>query len=200
MKPAIYALLFLASINIASARIIEIDGERYQCELIGEDKPDGVLSCVEKAYSGPFNREESQQICQGARNDLPAQCALRLYSGPFNKDETIRICRGARSLGPAECAETAYRGPFNKEETVELCSHPRVTKGNAECALRAYSGPYSKSESIQMCKVSTAELQFSSLKLPSANTQSSLTKEDLNELVIQANKKAFERQEYKSKK
>lgn len=200
MKPAIYACLFLASFNIASAKIIEIDGERYQCELMGEDKPDGVLNCVNKAYSGPFSQEESRQLCQGARNDMPAQCGLRLYSGPFNKEETIRICKGSRTLGPAECAELAYSGPFNKEETMELCGHPRATKGNAECALKAFSGPYGKVESIQMCKVSSAELQFSSSKHSQASTQSSLSKEGLNELVILANKKAFEQKEYKTKK
>ncbi len=195
MPIALFAVAIFSLFQPAHARTIEIDGERYECERVPEGSPDGALSCVNKAFSGPFSREDSAKLCEGARSDAPASCAIRAYSGPFTNAESIQLCKGARSLGPIECAELAYSGPFGKEETLELCANRRATKANAECALKAYSGPYGKSESIKMCKPQISELQFSS-----SNSPRILAKDELEAVLIAANRKAFEKHEYKNKR
>ena len=199
MKTLLTLSLLLAAFQTAQAREIEIDGERYTCEIINDD-PSNAATCVEKAYSGPFNREESKALCQGARNNGPADCALIAYNGPFNRQESLNLCKGARSAGPGECAVLAYSGPFNREESLRLCSGRSATKRNAECALKAYAGVSSKEESIELCKADNRRADLtSSVSLVSKSVAESaeLDKAGLEKLVIQANEKAFRLGEYK---
>ncbi|MCO5143269.1 MAG: hypothetical protein M9962_09295 [Oligoflexia bacterium] len=192
----------LLLVNVSQAKTIEIDGEQYSCEKIEEKGNGNAGSCVNKAYSGPFSKSESIQLCDGARNNGPADCALLAYSGPFSKSESIKLCQGVRSKGPGECAILAYQGPFSKTESLELCNHPRATKQTAQCALEAYAGPYSKSESIKICKEDkrgrglVEESSFKQLELSELATFES-TKKDMDSLLKEVNEKAFKNNEYK---
>jgi hypothetical protein len=176
--------------------------------------PNGVIACAEKAYAGPFSRDESTRLCQGARSVAPADCALEAYAGPFSKVESIEmciravstapidcfnkaysgpfskansigLCKGAHSTGPAECAVKAYAGPFAMEEAIRLCSSPRSGLATAECAIRAYSGPYSREQSITMCMNSTLL------------SKTMVNKDAFEALMIKANKKAVLEGSYK---
>jgi hypothetical protein len=144
----------LLSFQLAKADSFTIirDGNEYLCEQQGSPlDPGGNLECNDKAYSGPFSRDEAQRLCEGSHTDAPADCGIRAYNGPFSKDESIQLCIRARSTGPADCAIKAYGGPFSKDESLQLCSLNGST-ANADCAIKAYAGPYSKEEAIRMCK------------------------------------------------
>lgn len=156
-------LLLAASLAQADSFTVIRDGKNYLCEE--QDPvidPGGNLRCVDKAYSGPFSKDESIRLCAGAHDESPALCAVKAYNGPFSKEESIGLCIGARNMGPAECAVKAYNGPFSKVESLNLCE--RGTLANAECAIKAYAGPYSKEESIRLCKSNPA-LVLRSLQL-----------------------------------
>ena len=127
------------------------DGRNYLCQEQSSSTPGGAVDCANKAYQGPFSRDESMQLCAGAINTAPADCALKAYQGPFSKTEALQLCTRARSIGPADCATKAYQGPFSKDESLNLCQGDS-TVANADCALKAYQGPYSKDEAIRMCK------------------------------------------------
>jgi hypothetical protein len=148
-------LLLAASFAQADSFTIIRDGKNYLCE---EENPvidpGGQVKCIDKAYSGPFSRSESERICAGAHDEGPALCAIKAYGGPFSKEESIGLCVGARNVGPAEYAVKAYSGPFSKTESLNLCE--RGTLANAECAIKAYAGPYSKEEALRLCKSNPA--------------------------------------------
>lgn len=164
MKPLLILVMMLAaSVAFADSFRIIRDGQEYLCSATAPTTPGGAADCVDKAYSGPFSKEESLRLCQGARSTAPADCALKAYSGPFSKEESIAMCTGARSTGPIDCYNKAYAGPFTKAESMDLCSGD-VTEANAECALKAYAGPYSKAEAIRLCKANPS-LLLRSLKL-----------------------------------
>lgn len=159
------AFVFTTSTVFADSFTVIRDGTEYLCQSTGsapiDPAPSG--SCANKAYSGPFNKSESIDLCTGARDEAPADCGIKAYSGPFNKSESIQLCKRARSTGPADCANMAYSGPFNKSESLELCS-VRGTIAHADCAIKAYSGVYSKQEAIQLCKANP-QLALRSLNL-----------------------------------
>ena len=140
------------SFNIAQADSFTVirDGQEYLCQPTSVDPGAGV-ECVNRAYNGPFTRDEAMQLCSGARSTAPADCAIRAYNGPYSKAEAIQLCTRARSTGPVDCATKAYNGPFSKAESLNLCSGD-TTVANADCAIKAYNGPYSKEEAIRMCK------------------------------------------------
>lgn len=143
--------LLLTQFASADSFTVIRDGKEYLCEQRGPLDPIGSVECANKAYAGPFSREESQELCMGARSVAPADCALKAYSGPFNRAESIQLCKRARTTGPVECANKAYSGPFNRDESIQLCSG-NGSLANAECALKAYAGPYNREEAIRMCK------------------------------------------------
>lgn len=149
----LFAFILLSLSITAFAQRVEtvIDGRLYSCTPTSVN-PGGAIDCIDAAYRGPFSREESIQICQGARNDAPARCAIAAYAGPFTRTESVQICRGAYSNGPVECYARAYAGPFSKDESLRLCSSPSATTANADCALKAYAGVYTREESINLCR------------------------------------------------
>lgn len=147
------SLLLTASLANADSFTIIRDGKNYLCEEQSID-PGGAVKCIDKAYSGPFSREEANRICAGARDESPALCAIKAYSGPFSREESINLCVGARGLGPVECAAKAYSGPFSREESLGLCRGGTIA--NAECAIKAYSGAYSREEALRLCKSNSA--------------------------------------------
>lgn len=130
---------------------LEREGIQYLCQATSAPDPNGNRLCVDKAYAGPFSREDSIQLCRASFSTAPADCAIKMYAGPFSKSETLRACASAISIGPADCAIKLYTGPFSKEETLQVCGR-LSTLAHADCALKAYAGPYSKSESIEMCR------------------------------------------------
>lgn len=89
-------LAAVAAVQLAQADSFTIirDSKEYLCEQRGPSNPIDGLECVNKAYGGPFSREEAQILCAGApRSTAPADCALKAYSGPYSKDEAIRMCK-----------------------------------------------------------------------------------------------------------
>lgn len=147
---AIIIITAIHSLTLANSFELIKDGIKYRCNQVASD-PGGTVACVDKAYSGPFTKDESIEICQGSNDTAPAECAIHAYNGPFSKNESIRLCKFAYSISPAECANKAYSGPFTKEESISLCDN-NGTLENAECAIRAYAGPYTKEEAVYMCK------------------------------------------------
>ncbi|NUM87579.1 MAG: hypothetical protein HUU37_00105 [Bdellovibrionales bacterium] len=118
-----------------------------QCEA----NPVGAIRCAEKAYKGPFSREQSAELCQGASDTDPADCGIAAYKGPFSTTEAIVLCKNAPNAeGPASCGIKAYRGPFSSGESVQLC-RGAASDAPAVCAIEAYRGPYSKEEALRMC-------------------------------------------------
>lgn len=186
--------LIVALTSSVQARdiIVDIDGIRHSCSPTDSQTPGtgNPIACVEAAYRGPFSREESMRLCEGARTVAPAECALRAYRGPYSKEESLQLCQSAMSEGPVECADLAYTGPFSRSETLLLCSHPRASRANAQCALEAYRGPYSKEESIKLCRVQSGRL------LKKAGLMN-INKDDQEALVKEANVKALSLGEYK---
>lgn len=144
-------ILCAGSIGQADSFDIIKDGKNYRCEEIDFGNPGDAIACADKAYSGPFSKAESLELCQGATSISPAECAIAAYAGPFNKNQAIKLCKNARSIGPYECAKKAYAGPFNIDESLTLCEKSG-TIANADCAIRAYAGPYSKEEALNMCR------------------------------------------------
>ncbi len=145
-------LLAMETVMADSFTIIR-DGKEYLCEQRGPSNPIDSVECANKAYSGPFSREEAQQLCAGARSIAPADCGIKAYSGPFSRTEAVTLCTRARTIGPADCAIKAYSGPFSREEAVTLCQG-NGSIANADCAIKAYAGPYSREEAVRMCKES----------------------------------------------
>lgn len=181
--------LLLFSVNVFAQTLeIEIRGVRHSCTPIGNGS--GAVSCVDLAYRGPFSKEEAFRLCQGAYNEMPARCATRAYNGSFSKEEALQMCTRAVSEGVVDCAEAAYRGPFSKEESLRLCSHPRASLQTAQCALEAYRGPYSKEEAISLCQIPRRRDHFK-------GTSFTASKDQLDELIKEANLKAFRLNEYK---
>jgi hypothetical protein len=130
---------------------INKDGYQYLCTVQnGSGNGSNAAECVEKAYSGPFSRDESLKLCTGARNAGPALCALKAYSGPLSKEESLGLCTSAYSTSPADCFSTLYSGPFSKEESIRACSQ-NGDSNTAQCVLRAYAGPYSKEQALKLC-------------------------------------------------
>lgn len=127
------------------------DGINYSCVATSSVSTDAVFKCADKAYAGPYTRDEATALCAKARNTAPADCAIAAYAGPFTKTQAAQLCTGAATTGPADCAKAAYSGPFNKDEAIALCSQ-YGTKANADCAAKAYAGPYSKSQAIALCR------------------------------------------------
>ncbi len=58
----------------------------------------GQIKCIDKAYSGPFLKAESERICAGAHDEGPALCAIKAYGGPFSKEEALRLCKSTPAL------------------------------------------------------------------------------------------------------
>lgn len=132
------------------------DGKNYVCTSTETPQPPpdngGVIACGNKAYAGPFNKEESVRLCAGALDVGPADCGIKAYAGPFNKEEAIQLCQGTRKvLGPADCGIKAYAGPFDKAQSVQLCAVTGTVE-TAQCAISAYAGPYTKEQAIQLCR------------------------------------------------
>lgn len=174
-------MIMLFSVNAysqGSPFYTELNGVRYYCKPVSEQPGTGInpYDCIEKAYSGPFSKSESEQLCKDAQTIGPAECAIKVYSGAFSKAESIKLCTGAYSVGPGECAITAYAGPFSKSESLDLCGGRRATIETANCAIRAYAGPYSKAEAIRICKANS-KINFSAIAqnsiLKNSNYQSS---------------------------
>lgn len=182
------SLFMLFSLNSFADVVVEIGGVRHQCTPMSADG--NPVSCADRAYRGPFSREESMALCVGAFNEAPADCAIEAYKGVFSKTESLALCKGATTTGPYLCANLAYRGPFSKEETLRLCSN-NASEATATCAIKAYRGPYSKEEAIKMCKRPGS---FTDKSLISERTYS---KEEINQMVKEANIKAVELKEYK---
>ena len=148
----IFAVLFVtSSFAVADSFTIIRDNIEYMCEQKTPLNPIGAIDCIDKAYSGPFSKDEAKLLCQGARNTAPAECGSKAYAGSFTKPEAIKICTGARSNGPVDCAQNAYSGPFDKTQAIRLCEKNGSTL-NSDCAIKAYSGPYSKDEAVNLCK------------------------------------------------
>jgi hypothetical protein len=169
--------------NFTRDVIIDIDGVRHQCTPIGNNP----LSCIQTAYSGPFSRDEATRLCAGAYDDSPALCGMEAYRGIFSKEEAIQLCLKATSTGPGMCAQLAYNGPFSKTQAIDLCRN-NGSERRAVCALDAYRGVYSKEEAIAMCK----EVRFNEKGLVK-----DFNKDELTQLIQEANIKAFEKKEYK---
>ena len=178
--------LFMFSLNVFSQPIIiEVNGIKHSCTPFNNNGGNRI-DCINLAYSGPFSRDEAQQLCQGAYSDMPARCALRAYRGSFTKDEAIKMCTRAISEGPIECFELAYSGPFTKDESLRLCSNYRASTRTAQCALDAYRGVYSKDEAIELCRGKQR-----------LNPEMLMDKMMTQDLVKEANLKAFRINEYK---
>lgn len=126
------------------------DGYVYQCTVKTTSGSTGAVDCANKAYAGPFNKEESIQLCRGATSTAPADCAILANRGPFSRSEAVELCSFAISEGPAICAKKANAGPFSRADSISLCAG-RGTEATADCAIKAYNGPYSKTESIALC-------------------------------------------------
>lgn len=179
-------VLFSANLFAADPVIIDIGGVRHSCTPIGNGN---AVQCYQKAYNGPFSKDEAMSLCAGAFNEAPALCGIEAYRGRFSKSESILLCTGATSnTGPNDCANLAYNGPFSKAESLDLCSH-NGSERTAVCAIEAYHGPFSKEEAIKMCKNPRLAEDKMSLK--------QYSKDELNQLIEEANLKAFERKEYK---
>ena len=161
---------FCLSANADSFNLIK-DGKNYLCTQTDTPVPPppppdngAAIACGNKAYAGPFNREESIRLCAGAYDVGPADCGIRAYAGPFSKGEAVQLCTGTRKFtGPADCGIKAYAGPFNKDESVRLCAVTGTVQA-AECAISAYAGPYNKEEAVQLCRQNSV-LMLKALKL-----------------------------------
>lgn len=146
------AVILSVQVSQADSFTIIRDGKEYLCEQRGPISPIDGVECANKAYAGPFSRDESQTLCAGARSTAPADCGIKAYAGRWSKAEAIRLCTKSRSAtGPADCADKAYAGPFSAEQSLQLCEGNGSVL-NADCAIKAYAGPYSKEEAVRMCK------------------------------------------------
>jgi hypothetical protein len=127
------------------------DGVRFSCTAQSSTASDAPIRCAEKAYQGPFSRDESTSLCARAQSNAPADCARAAYAGPFDKASSIELCRYATSDAPVECAKAAYAGPFSSAEAARLCAQ-YGTRATADCAINAYRGPYTKAQAIALCR------------------------------------------------
>lgn len=185
MKTFIAGILLSFSLcSFADTIIVDLNGVKHSCSPM-QGNGGNASTCATAAYNGPFSREESVRLCQGAFSDAPAKCAIAAYNGPYTKEEAVTLCQGAYSTGPTECAVKAYNGPFSKVESVTLCSHASASVETASCAINAYNGPYSKEEAINLCKYTKSV--FGGF----------ISKSNLEKSTIMANKKAMLNNEYK---
>lgn len=153
MKSGIGLLLFLLVGAMAQADSFTTvkDGQKYLCESTAITSG-AAQACTIAAHRGPFSREESIQLCAGARDNSPAECAEEAHAGPFSKEQAIALCTGTRSItGPMDCAARAHSGPFSMEESIRLCS-AASDSSPADCAIKASTGLYSKEEAVQLCR------------------------------------------------
>lgn len=128
MKP-FFIVLFLLSASSAFADSFKIirEGQEYICKSTEVSDPGRVVDCATKAYNGPFSRDESMQLCSGAKDIGPAECGIKAYNGPFSRAEALELCQRSGTLANAECAIKAYNGPYSKAEAVRLCkSEPHL--------------------------------------------------------------------------
>ena len=151
-----FSLIFLivligANVKADSFSIIK-DGKNYLCTQTDIPNNGGEIDCGNKAYAGPFSKNEAVRLCTGAQNTDPADCAIKAYSGAYGREESISLCRRTvKGTGPAECGFMLYSGPFNTTEGVNLCSRTGTIEV-ANCALSAVNGPYSNEEAIRLCR------------------------------------------------
>ncbi len=149
------AALLVASANADAQDSFDMtqNGRAYRCQAVSPSPGTGgsAVDCADRAYNGPFNRDQSMQLCAGSFNTGPADCAIRAYAGAFNLDQALSLCTGAYNTGPVDCANRAYSGPFNIPQALQLCSGIGTT-ALADCAIRAYAGPYTIDESIRLCR------------------------------------------------
>jgi hypothetical protein len=69
---------------------------------------------VEVAYRGPYNRNESLELCSNPRASVQnAQCAMRAYQGAYSREESIRLCKAQNTYGQKML-------PVNKDELEKL--------------------------------------------------------------------------------
>ncbi len=133
MKPKMILCIMMLASPLAFAdtfRMIK-DGQEYLCSSTSTGTPGGAIACADKAYAGPFSRDEAMRLCQGAKSVSTAECAIKAYAGPFSRDESIQLCAGDSSVENANCAIKAYAGPYSREEAIRLC------KTNANLMLRS---------------------------------------------------------------
>jgi hypothetical protein len=78
----------------------------------------GPAECAQKAYSGPFNMDESLQLCRQTGTTANADCAIRAYSGPYSKEESIRLCR----TNPNLMMRSLNLTPLNFDKVKEIKS------------------------------------------------------------------------------
>ncbi len=97
------------------------DGYRYHCVAENSHDPGKTLDCVDKAYAGPFTRDEATELCSGAFSVGPAECAIKAYMGPFTRSESLLLCKRTGTLANAECAIRAYAGPYTREQAISMC-------------------------------------------------------------------------------
>lgn len=168
-----------------------INGRMHNCFPVTDRPvpPGNPYECTEMAYRGPYTKEESIKLCDGAKTTAPAECALKAYAGPYTKEESFKLCLKAVSAGPAECALFAFAGPFTKEESRKLCNFPDATIATAECAIKAFAGIYTRDEALRICATPVEENKPEGPK--------PLSKESFETLVIKANEKAMTLKVYK---
>jgi hypothetical protein len=169
-----YLFLLLAGMGLVGQQKVHADsfeiirdGQSYLCEEREPSDPGSVIRCAETAYRGPYSRDQSTQLCQGARSEAPAICGIAAYRGPFSIEQSISLCIKASNNGPVECGVAAYRGPFNIEQSVRLCAQ-RGTTAHSDCAIQAYRGPYTADEAVELCRT-TPLLVLETLKIINAN-------------------------------
>ena len=96
----IFSLVFLMAGVQAHADSFTIikDGKNYVCTSTETPEPPpntgGAIACGNKAYAGPFSKEESIRLCSGALDVGPADCGIKAYAGPFNKEEIAYLIGG----------------------------------------------------------------------------------------------------------
>lgn len=113
-------VLFAQTLLADDSFIVYRDGKEYVCRP-SNSNPGGAIDCAEKAYNGPFSRDESTALCQGARDVGPADCAIKAYQGPFSRSEALELCRRSGTVSHADCAIKAYQGPYSKAEAIRMC-------------------------------------------------------------------------------
>jgi hypothetical protein len=95
---SIMIALTFSQITMADSFTIIRDNTEYRCESTTPSNPIGSIDCADKAYSGPFTRDEATSLCRGARNVAPADCAIKAYAGPYSKAESIEMCKAQPML------------------------------------------------------------------------------------------------------
>lgn len=165
MKLAIVlSVLFGALVAQADSFTIIRGGNEYLCQQV-QNRPDPNVQvrCANRAYNGPFSKDQAMRLCQGALSEAPADCGIRAYNGPFAAEQAVELCREATGTGPADCGIRAYNGPFSQVQALRLCRRTGTVQ-NADCAIQAYS-PYSAEEAIRLCVATDPTLVMRALTL-----------------------------------